>query len=86
MPTDPTSQRNCRIFLRAFAKEFDNPEQVDFIDTYDFGWWGEGHHVQYLNNNNKFRSCINWITDLCAQEFQKCFACRELWNRNRIRI
>ena len=59
---DPVFQEKFGNFIRAFAKEFDNPEQVDFIDAYNLGWWGEGHHVQYLNNNNKFK-VYQWITD-----------------------
>ena len=67
---DPVFQEKFGNFIRAFAKEFDNPEQVDFIDAYNLGWWGEGHHVQYLNNNNKFK-VYQWITDLYAKNFKK---------------
>ena len=66
---DPVFQEKFGNFIRAFAKEFDNPEQVDFIDAYNLGWWGEGHHVQYLNNNNKFK-VYQWITDLYAENFK----------------
>ena len=57
----------------AFAppdKEYDKPDIVDFIDGHSLGWWGEGHHVQYLNNNNKFK-VYQWITDLYAKNFKK---------------
>ena len=42
---DPVFQEKFGNFIRAFAKEFDNPEQVDFIDAYNLGWWGEAFVV-----------------------------------------
>lgn len=30
-------------FIEAFAKEYDNPDEVDYIDAYGLGRWGEGH-------------------------------------------
>ena len=64
---DPVFQEKFGNFIRAFAKEFDNPKQVDFIDAYNLGWWGEGHHVQYLNNNNKFKKSLNNSSTLKTQ-------------------
>ena len=60
---DPVFQEKFGNFIRAFAKEFDNPEQVDFIDAYNLGWWGEGHHVQYLNKlGNRYLKFNLFIT------------------------
>lgn len=65
---DPVFQKKFEIFIRAFAQEFDDPSRVDFIDAYNLGWWGEGHHVQYLNANNK-NLVFKWITELYGNAF-----------------
>lgn len=65
---DPIFQEKFGNFIRAFAQEFDDPERVDFIDAYNLGWWGEGHHVKYLDNSNKYR-VYEWITNLYAENF-----------------
>ena len=44
-PDDPVFQEKLEKFVEAFAKEYDNPDIVDFVDGYSLGWWGECHHV-----------------------------------------
>ena len=38
-PDDPVFQEKYAKFLRAFAKEFDDPEKFEFIDAYSLGKW-----------------------------------------------
>ena len=66
---DPIFQEKFSNFIKAFAKQFDNPDIVDFIDAYNLGWWGEGHHVQYLDSKNK-SSVFKWLTELYGQSFK----------------
>lgn len=67
---DPVFQEKFANFIRAFAAEFDDPARVDFIDAYNLGWWGEGHHVQYLNPANKAK-VYKWITETYGNAFSK---------------
>ena len=68
-PDDPVFQEKFSNFIRAFAEEFDDPSRVDFIDAYNLGWWGEGHHVQYKDPSNK-NAVYKWITDLYSDNFK----------------
>lgn len=69
-PDDPVFQEKFANFIRAFAAEFDDPSRVDFIDAYNLGWWGEGHHVQYLDGRHK-ASVYQWITETYGNAFKK---------------
>ena len=47
-------------FVEAFAKEYDNPDEVDYIDAYGLGRWGEGHGLaldQYDYTGIQFYIC-----------------------------
>lgn len=59
-------------FVEAFAKEYDNPDIVDFVDGYSLGWWGECHHV-ILQDQNKFEQVFDWFTTLYSTHFKMCF-------------
>lgn len=48
-PDDPIFQEKLTNFVKAFAKEFDDPEIVDFVDGFNLGWWGEGSTIILLN-------------------------------------
>lgn len=65
---DPVFQEKFGNFIKAFAKEFDDPTKVDFIDGYGLGWWGEGHHLTCLNPSNK-GNVYKWITSLYGEAF-----------------
>lgn len=66
---DPVFQDKFSNFIKAFAREFDNPAKVDFVDGFNLGWWGEGHHIRYKNNANK-AATYRWITDLYGNSFK----------------
>lgn len=71
-PDDPIFQKYFEKFLKAFAKEYNNPEQVDFIDGFSLGKWGEYHTVLYSTGDNSPRKAVfNWITDLYSKYFTK---------------
>ena len=65
---DPVFQAKFENFIKAFAKEFDDPSRVDFIDGYGLGWWGEGHHLECLDNANKAR-VYKWVINLYGDNF-----------------
>lgn len=69
-PDDPVFQEKYAIFMRALAKEFDNPAKVEFIDAYSLGKWGESHSMIYKDNANK-RPVFDWITGLATECFKK---------------
>jgi hypothetical protein len=69
-PDDPVFQAKLSKFIEAFAKEYDNPDIVDFIDGYSVGWWGECHHV-VLQDMSKLTSVFDFITMLCSSNFKK---------------
>ncbi len=68
-PDDPIFQEKLEKFVEAFAKEYDNPDIVDFVDGYSLGWWGECHHV-ILQDQNKFEQVFDWFTTLYSTHFK----------------
>lgn len=68
-PDDPVFQQKLEKFVAAFAKEYDNPDIVDFIDGYNLGWWGECHHV-VLQNQNNLESVFDWFTTIYSTYFK----------------
>ncbi|MGQ7869719.1 hypothetical protein [Sunxiuqinia sp. sy24] len=67
---DQIFQKKFDTFLQAFAKKFDDPQTVDFIDAYGLGRWGEGHGV-ILKNKENYYSVVDWITSSYAKSFKK---------------
>lgn len=69
---DAIFQKKLESFIKAFAKEYDNPDKVDFVDGVNVGWWGEDHHLEIsnitLHKKNKF---LNWITSVYGANFKK---------------
>ena len=69
-PDDSVFQEKLEKFIEAFAKEYDNPDIVDFIDGYSLGWWGECHHV-VLQDQKKFEQVFDWFTTLYSTHFRR---------------
>ena len=44
---DPVWRECYEKFIEDFAKEFNDPSKIAFIDAYGLGKWGEGHNVCY---------------------------------------
>ncbi|MCH5227831.1 MAG: DUF4832 domain-containing protein [Muribaculaceae bacterium] len=69
-PDDPVFQEKYSKFFKAFGERFDNPSEVEFIDAYSLGKWGESHSMIYEDNNNKL-SVFEWMIDLASESFKK---------------
>lgn len=69
-PDDPVFQKKYAGFITALAKEFNDPDKVDFIDAYGLGKWGEAHSMDYKDESNKI-PVFDWITDLYAKTFTR---------------
>ncbi len=69
-PDDPVFQEKYSRFFREFARHFDNPEEVEFIDAYSLGKWGESHSMIYKDNANK-ESVFNWMISLATDCFKR---------------
>jgi len=69
-PDDPIFQAKYEKFIKAFAAQFNNPDEVEFIDGYGLGKWGEGHALIYQDYSNKF-AVFKWIMDLYISNFTK---------------
>lgn len=69
-PDDPVFQEKYSKFFREFAKQFDNPEEVEFIDAYSLGKWGESHSMIYKDNNNKGK-VFDWVINLATDCFKR---------------
>lgn len=69
-PDDPIFQEKFTNFVNAFAKEFDDPERVNYVDGYNLGWWGEGHHIEYSDPAKKLET-FEWIINLYGNAFKK---------------
>jgi len=57
-------------FVKAFAKEYDDPSRVDFVDAYGLGRWGEGHGVT-LKDQSNYKMVIEKVTGFYARHFNK---------------
>jgi hypothetical protein len=67
---DPIFQEKYTNFVKAFAAAFDDPNVVDFVDGYNFGWWGEGNSLRYIDSRNEFQ-VTNWVFNLYGNAFKK---------------
>lgn len=67
---DPVFQEKMENFIRAFAAEYDNPVVVDFVDGVNAGWWGECHHLNLRNRENR-DSVLMWFTDVYGRSFRR---------------
>ena len=56
---DLVFRRKLENFVTAFAKEFDDPSRVDYIDGCGLGWWGEMHHLDSKSKDNP--EVLDWI-------------------------
>lgn len=68
-PDDPVFQEKFAKFFRAFASRFDNADEVEFIDGFSLGKWGEAHTMIYKNKANK-EKVFFWMTNLCKECFK----------------
>lgn len=67
---DPVFQRCYEEFLAAFARRFDRASEVDFIDGFGFGKWGEGHSMKLADENNYDRM-FKWVVGLYNKQFKQ---------------
>ncbi|WP_424215789.1 RICIN domain-containing protein (plasmid) [Streptomyces sp. BI20] len=67
--TDPAFRAAFATFLTEFAKEYDDPARVDFVDTTGLGWWGEGHHLQLAEAD--LGPTLDWSTALYRTRFTR---------------
>lgn len=68
-PDDPVFQEKYAKFIHALAQRYDSGDEVDFIDAYGLGKWGEAHSMKYKDQANKI-PVFEWITDLYSSEFK----------------
>lgn len=69
-PDDAVFQQKYAVFVKAFAKKFNDPDMVDFIDGYGLGKWGEAHSVKYENDANR-EQVFKWVVDLYSDNFTR---------------
>lgn len=69
-PDDKIFQEKYSKFFKALGERFDNPSEVEFIDAYSLGKWGESHSMIYENNENKL-DVFEWMIDLASESFKK---------------
>lgn len=67
---DPVFLEKLSNFIAAFAKEYDDPDIVDFVDAYGLGRWGEGHGIT-LKDKNKLPEVIEKVTGEYARNFKR---------------
>lgn len=67
---DPVFLDKLTNFIEAFAKEYDDPDVVDYVDAYGLGRWGEGHGVT-LKDNEKLPEVIEKVTGEYVRNFKR---------------
>lgn len=82
-PDDPVFQKKFDVFISAFAKAFDDPYTVDFIDGHGLGLWGEGwnvitsktpkniKHPGLLKDAPDYFTVFDWMLSAYAKHFKK---------------
>ncbi len=68
-PDDRVFQEKFSKFIQAFAKAFDDPSRVDFVDGNGLGQWGEGDNIKTIHNDQL--AVFKWIIDLYGDNFKK---------------
>lgn len=66
---DPVFQEKLANFVQAFAKEYDDPSIVDYIDAQGLGFWGEMHSIGRMRGSQK-KKVFEWITNLYSDHFK----------------
>ena len=69
-PEDPIFQEKYTKFIKELAKDFNDPDKVDFIDAFGLGKWGESHAMEYKDSTKKYEM-MEWITSLYSENFDK---------------
>ncbi len=67
---DLVFQQKYGAFIRAFGQAFDDPSKVNWVDTANLGWWGEMHHLQYLDDAGRAR-VLQWLADTYESAFTR---------------
>ena len=69
---DPVFQKYYTKFVKALAKDFNDPSKVEFIDGFGLGKWGEYHTMIYSTGDDTPKKAVfDWVTDLYSQVFDK---------------
>ncbi len=68
-PDDPIFLAKLETFVKAFAKEYDDPDRVDFVDGYNIGWWGECHNIR-LQHPENLELVFDRITTIYSSAFK----------------
>lgn len=69
---DPIFQQKLENFIKAFAKEYDDPDKVDFVDGVNMGSWGENHGLNIQNPSQENKDAVlKWITGVYGNNFKK---------------
>lgn len=70
-PDDPVFLDKLEKFVKAFAKEYDNPMVVDFVDAYNIGFWGECHSITLKNPGQKnLEKVLDRISTIYSSNFK----------------
>lgn len=77
-PDHPVFQKYYAKFIEAFAKRFNNPDEVEFISGLGLGKWGECHSFRYSTENTLGKGdesprwdVYDWATSLYAENFTR---------------
>lgn len=71
---DPVFRTKFENFLQAFAQEYDDAANVEFIDMNTIGFWGEMHNLRSRNggvSQELWDNTIQWLDEAYNRAFQK---------------
>lgn len=69
---DPVFQAKLTKFVEALGKEYDNPDNVDYVAGMNLGWWGEGNVIQMKSQTYpNLLKVFDWYTSMYANNFKK---------------
>ncbi len=71
-PDNPVFQECYERFIKAMAKEYNDPSRVEFISGLGMGKWGEYHTCVYSTGDETPREAVfDWVTDLYVNAFDR---------------
>ncbi|MFD0716536.1 discoidin domain-containing protein [Paenibacillus sp. GCM10027626] len=84
--TDPVFRQKFENFVAAFAKQYDNPDVVDYIDGGSLGWWGEMYTFNQKMSAEEKEDTFKWISNLYAGEFKHVLLGMQYGNSFELRL
>lgn len=79
---DAVFRAKLEQFIAAFAREYDDPNRVTFIDGEGLGRWGEMHTFNFETGDyvENGRNALRWVVGIYSKNFKRVLLCHSFQN------